>query len=92
MPKMPHARHDHRQILLIGSLDNLFVPDTATWLDNRRHARLGSHVKPISEREKSVRRHDAALEEQIGLHLGQSNGIDTTHLTSPDPNGLRSIG
>ncbi len=70
MAKMPHPREDHGQIMLIGSLDHLLIPDGPSRLNHSRHAGLRSGIHAVSKREEGVRGHDTPFDRQLGFHAG----------------------
>src|SRR5215510_12986880 len=62
--EVPHAGEDHRDAALVCGSDHYLVAHAAPGLNYRGGAGLGQRVEPVSEREKSVRRHDRAVERE----------------------------
>jgi|GEM_PF-7020166 len=61
VPKMPDAREDHRQPVLIGGCDDLFVAHGAAGLNDGNRARGGQYVHAVAEGKEGVRRNHGAF-------------------------------
>ena len=64
MPEMPHARHHHRNPVLIRRLDHLIIAHRASRLNNRRRTRIGNHIQPIAKRKKCITGSDRTFERE----------------------------
>ena len=48
------AREDQSNTLLVGRLDDLFIPNGAARLYHRRHPGIGQHIEPVAEGKERV--------------------------------------
>ena len=88
MTEVPHPRKYHCHSMLIGRLDNLFVPDAPARLDNCRHTSLRSGIHAIAEREEGVRSQHGSLDRQLRLLHSYPRRINPGHLSGADPDCL----
>src|SRR5687768_13314795 len=88
MAEMAHARQDHRKPMFIRRLDDFSVANGAAGLNDSGYPCLSRGIKAVTEWEKRVGRHHAALHRHEGLHRGQLHAIHPAHLPSTDAHRL----
>src|SRR5262245_32696474 len=71
--EMPHASEDHRDAMLVGGSDNLFVFNRAARLDDRFGTGLGRFVETVAERVEGIGGHCRPFEIQA-MSRGAQDG------------------
>ncbi|ABA48884.1 hypothetical protein BURPS1710b_3404 [Burkholderia pseudomallei 1710b] len=85
--EVAHARHDHRDVVLVGGGDHLVVAHRAARLDHAGRARRDDDVEAVAEREERVRRDGRAREREarvLCLDARDARRIDAAHLACAD--------
>ena len=88
---MSHAGKDHRDAMLVGRRDDLFVFDRAAGLNHGFGAGVGCFVEAVAERVERIGCDRRAFEIQSmggGAHDGDLGGIDAAHLAGTDAEHL----
>ena len=90
MAEVAHVGEDHRDAVLIGGGNHLFVANRTTGLNDAAHANGSSGINTVAEREEGVGRHSRTFHFQTfitGFNPGDFGGVNAAHLACAYPDG-----
>jgi hypothetical protein len=89
--EVTHAGQHHRDVVLVGGVDDFLVAHRTARMNHRGDAGRSRRIDAVAERKEGVGRHHRTGHDQAfvgGLDAGDLGGIDTAHLAGAYAYGL----